>query len=181
MQQSWRTDSDKLTFIACLPLAPSNSPSTVQPGTADAPSQLLGDVNLFLTQAEEDDEGVIGELELMIAPTAHRRKGYGRATVLTFMQYITAHLSSILTEYGDGQTPKIEKPRLLQLKVKIGSKNEKSIALFESIGFLKVGEGPNYFGEVELVFEGFLGKDRIKGLRDKFGVVTYDELCYGQA
>ncbi|PBP25143.1 N-acetyltransferase [Diplocarpon rosae] len=178
MQQSWRADHDKLTFIACLPLP---SPTTaLEPGISDSPTQMLGDVNLFLTPSDEDDEGVIGELELMIAPTSQRRKGYGRAAVLAFMQYITSNLASILSEYGKGQTPKIDKPKLLQLKVKIGSKNVKSIRLFEGIGFLKVGEGPNYFGEVELVFEGFLGESRLEGLREKYKVENYEEMRYGE-
>ncbi|KAI6710033.1 hypothetical protein JHW43_007414 [Diplocarpon mali] len=152
--------------------------SVLEPGTSDSPAHMLGDVNLFLTPSDEDDEGVVGELELMIAPTSQRRKGYGRATVLAFMQYITSSLTSILSEYGEGQTPKIDKPRLLQLKVKIGSKNVKSIRLFESIGFLKVGEGPNYFGELELVFEGFLGDARVEGLRKKYRVESYQEISY---
>ncbi|PBP20907.1 N-acetyltransferase [Diplocarpon rosae] len=178
MQQSWRTDHDKLTFIACVPL-PSLT-TVLEPGISDSPTQMLGDVNLFLTPSDEDDEGVIGELELMIAPTSQRRKGYGRATVLAFMQYITSNLASILSEYGMGQTPRIDKPKLLQLKVKIGSKNVKSIRLFEGIGFLKVGEGPNYFGEVELVFEGFLGDSRLEGLRRKYKVENYQEIRYGE-
>ncbi|KAJ5035428.1 uncharacterized protein L3040_007896 [Drepanopeziza brunnea f. sp. 'multigermtubi'] len=216
MQKSWRSDGDKLTFIACLPL-PSPPPSAattittitslspIQPGTFDGPAQMIGDVNLFLSPADEDDdndddEGVIGELELMIAPTSRRRQGYGRAAILAFMQYITTHLSSILAEFGggdgdedeDGQTTtprrttrrSIErKPttKLSQLKVKIGSKNEKSIALFESIGFVKVGEGPNYFGELELVFGGSLEEGSIKALREKFGVDGYEEVAYGSS
>jgi hypothetical protein len=70
---------------------------------------------------------------------------------------------------------------LLQLKVKVGSKNEKSIRLFESIGFIKVAEGPNYFGEFELVFEGFLGKERTGGLMGKYGIERYREMEYVQA
>ena len=67
---------------------------------------------------------------------------------------------------------------LLQLKVKIGSKNDQSIKLFESIGFLKVEEGPNYFGEFELVFEGFLGKERIVALCERCDIRGYEEAAY---
>lgn len=70
------------------------------------------------------------------------------------------------------------KMKLLQLKVKIGSKNEKSIRLFEGIGFVKVEEGENYFGEIELVFEGFLGEQRLGDLEASFGVKGYRELPY---
>jgi RimJ/RimL family protein N-acetyltransferase len=144
---------------------------------------MLGDVNLFLTPADEDEEGCIGELELMIAPQEKRRQGYGRATVLAFLHYIQLHLDSILEEYGgavggEDSGAARKKMRLLQLRVKIGSKNLKSIGLFESLGFVKVGEGENYFGEVELVFEGFLGEGRIEALLTKWGVEGYGELQY---
>ena len=110
----------------------------------------------------------------MIAPTSHRRHGYGRATILTFLHYIQTHLPSILSEYKSKEG--VERMSLLQLKVKIGSKNEKSIKLFESIGFIKVVEGPNYFGEFELVFEGFLGEERTRGLLERWEIEGYREI-----
>lgn len=112
----------------------------------------------------------------MIALTSHRRQGYGRATILTFLHYIQTHLTEILAEYKTKEG--VEKMSLLQLKVKIGSKNEKSIKLFESIGFIKVVEGPNYFGEFELVFEGFLGEEWTRGLLRKYGIEEYREVGY---
>ena len=115
----------------------------------------------------------------MIASTSHRRQGYGRATILTFLHYIHSHLSKILTEYKAKEGA--EKMSLLQLKVKIGSKNEKSIKLFENIGFVKVAEGPNYFGEFELVFEGFLGKERTRDMMEKYCIEGYREIEYIQA
>jgi hypothetical protein len=173
---------------------------------------LIGDINLFLTPAGEDEEGCIGEIELMIAPLSARRQGYGRATLLAFLMYIQNHLDEILTEYKssiaqkqslgededknhgtkdgdrdgemDGKNDRKRdgefdgKMKLLQLKVKIGGKNEGSIHLFRSVGFLKAGEGENYFGEVEMVFEGFLGKDRIEGFMDRWGTGAYEELEY---
>lgn len=171
MQESWRSDADKLTFIACQP-----STSDDLSGADDAPDRMLGDVNLFLTPADEDDEGCIGEIELMIAPTAMRRKGYGRATLLAFLNYIQTHLQEILGEYKVSQ--KQEKTKLLQLRVKIGSKNVRSINLFESVGFVKVSESANYFGELELGFEGFLGDVRIESLLAKHGVENYREVRY---
>jgi hypothetical protein len=155
----------------------------------DAPERMLGDINLFLTLADEDPEGCIGELELMIAPTEARRRGYGRAALLAFLMYLQKHLDGILEEYGasakqdsqelDADGEKSEgKMRLLQLRVKIGSKNEKSIKLFTSVGFVKVGEGPNYFGEVEMVFEGFLEEGKVEGLFEKWEITGYEELKY---
>jgi hypothetical protein len=97
------------------------------------------------------------------------------------MHYIQRHLPSILEDYTQSQSytgRTKEKIRLLQLKVKIGSKNEESIKLFESIGFLKVEEGPNYFGEFELVFEGFLGEDRTKGMLKRWDIEGYREMKY---
>ncbi|KAH8820072.1 N-acetyltransferase-like protein 9 [Xylogone sp. PMI_703] len=190
MQRSWRTDHDKLTFIACLPtttssfsgLVKKDDPPLLKPGLADAPDRMIGDVNLFLSPADEDEEGCIGELELMIAPTAMRRKGYGRAAILAFLYYLQTHLQKILAEYKRGQAQAegqdLEKMSLLQLKVKIGGSNEKSIKLFESIGFIKVYQSPNYFGEFELVLEGFLGEERVRGLLEKYGVEGYQEVRY---
>ena len=176
MQQSWRQDNDKLTFIACLPTLLSSDQVEVEAGALDSPNQMIGDVNLFLSVADEDPEGCIGELELMIAPTTQRRQGYGRATILAFMNYIQGHLPEILEEFAKKE--KVEKMALLQLKVKIGGKNEKSIKLFESIGFIKVEESANYFGEFELVLEGFLGEQSTSRLLERFGVTGYREVEY---
>ena len=177
MQESWRQDSDKLTFIACLPPPTSLLDQTVvKSGTLDSPKHMIGDVNLFLSSADEDPEGCIGELELMIAPISQRRQGYGRATILTFLRYIQNHLSEILEEFA--KQKRVEKMALLQLKVKIGGNNEKSINLFESIGFIKVEKSANYFGEFELVLEGFLGEERTSELLEKFMVKEYREVTY---
>lgn len=189
MQASWREDGDKITFIACLPLLSPEASLRVQ--ADDSPDRMVGDINLFLTPAEEDEEGCIGEIELMIAETKFRRRGLGRAAVLAFMRYLESHLDEILSEYassfqhgdqneGQDQSPERRNMKLLQLRVKIGSKNLKSIGLFESLGFVKTGEGENYFGEVELVFEGWLGKGRLEGLMGKFGVKGYREVGYAK-
>lgn len=172
MQASWRGDHDKLTFIACMP----SSFAAIREGEFDAPDRMIGDINLFLSPADEDEEGCIGELELMIAPKDARRQGFGRATVLAFLHYIQIHLDELLAEYKTKLG--LDKMKLLQLKVKIGSKNEKSIKLFESLGFIKVGESPNYFGEFELVFEGFLDHERTRDLMGRYAVLDYRELQY---
>ncbi|KAM3075604.1 hypothetical protein ACMFMG_007739 [Clarireedia jacksonii] len=211
MQQSWRKDHDKLTFIICVPPSSSSSPTESQPPNHQSSTsqkeqkpqpQMIGDINLFLTPADEDpDEGCIGEIELMIAPMEMRGRGYGRAAVLAFMGYLERELGGIVGEYRRGSDGSKEgeedglevdedgkeagkrengkKMNLLQLRVKIGSKNEKSIGLFESIGFVRVGEGENYFGEVELVFEGWLGRERVEGLMGKFGLEGWKEVRWG--
>lgn len=55
MQSSWRDDADKCTFIVL--------DSECWPGQAEENS-MVGDVNLFLTEA---DDPTVGEIEIMIA------------------------------------------------------------------------------------------------------------------
>jgi hypothetical protein len=69
----------------------------------------------------------------------------------------------------------------MQLRVKIGEANEKSLKLFEGLAFKKISESVSYFGEWELWFDGVFGVDgsaegRIKELVERFGVKEYDEL-----
>jgi RimJ/RimL family protein N-acetyltransferase len=159
MQGSWRKDADKLTFIVCLP--PSPIPTSITPGQDDAPSQMLGDINLFLVDNDDDEDyddgtnintnnndttaSILGEIELMIALPSHHRKGHGRASLLAFLHYILTNTSAILADYSKGT-----KTQLSYLRVKISETNTKSIALFESVGFIRTSAEANYFGEVEL-------------------------------
>ncbi|KAM0721686.1 hypothetical protein Q7P37_002611 [Cladosporium fusiforme] len=161
MQQSWRTDADKLTFIVCLPREESASESDstgVQGGKDDRPERMIGDINLFLFEPEDEDEDadsqgpkpsspVIGEIELMIARKDLHRQGYGRAALLSFMSYVLDSWAGIAAEYGNGAKTGRE---LDYLRVKINQSNERSIALFNSVGFVQTAAGANYFGEIEL-------------------------------
>lgn len=45
---------------------------------------MIGDVNLFLNDAEDAH---CGEIEIMIAEGTARQKGYGIETLCTFMRY----------------------------------------------------------------------------------------------
>jgi RimJ/RimL family protein N-acetyltransferase len=145
MQQSWRNDEDKLTFISCLPQ--SSLDAACEAGVSDSASRMLGDVNLFLTT--DDDDNIIGELELMIAVSASQGKGHGRSSLLAFLSYIGRHGDEIANEYRPGCNSRIE-----YLHVRIGEDNERSLKLFQSLGFTKVSETANYFGENELRMEG---------------------------
>lgn len=164
MQQSWRTDNDKLTFIVCQSKKSTSETEIVQGGHDDCPERMIGDINLFLFEPEDDDgdddngvqasngdrssQAIVGEIELMIARKDLHRQGYGRAALLAFTSYILDSWESIAAEYssagGESSRP------LDYLRVKINQSNTRSIALFQSIGFEQTPEGANYFGEVEL-------------------------------
>ena len=112
----------------------------------------------------------------MIAPTSHRRQGLGRAAILTFLRYFEHQRSAILNEFATKEG--MNRCGLSRLKVKIGSKNEKSIKLFESIGFVKIKDEPNYFGELELVLEKSSLSEKIEGMLEKWSIEGYREFWY---
>lgn len=170
MQRSWRTDPDKLTFILCQPLdiAKTNdhaSATSIRAKEDDPPERMIGDINLFLfrpdseeTEADVSNLGgnVVGELELMIAHKEMQQKGYGRAALVAFIDYILANWSVIAKEdvqQGKGDASEGKDLPALQLsflRVKVKLNNAGSIRLFESVGFVRTVEEANYFGEVEL-------------------------------
>ncbi len=155
MQKSWREDADKLTFIVCLPpdqfFVDDDGNVELQGGEddVDGEERMVGDVNLFLSESEEDfEEGLcVGEVEIMVARIDLQGKGIGTAVLLTFLWYVLSHLEGMLGEYSTS----LGKVKVMKyLRVKIDAENEKSIKLFERVGFKKVSQKPNYFNELEL-------------------------------
>ncbi|KAK5630845.1 hypothetical protein RRF57_006560 [Xylaria bambusicola] len=199
-QQSWRTAHDKLTFIVCQPAArihailnstsSTSSPaettdadaitsvSVIYAGEDDADARMVGDVNLFLTpdDGDDDEKGVTeeveidsgkeksgtrhvkGEIDIMVATPEHRRKGHGESAVRAFLTFLHRHRDAILDEYVRGQQlhnaeiPATERCqiRISRLVAKINAENKGSIKLFENLGFRRDGE-PDYFNEVTMV------------------------------
>lgn len=200
MQASWRQDADKLTFIICvLPLVSSPTatetcntghlqiPPLVTSGKDDAPEHMIGDVNLFLYpcdeegNGEDEDEIVVGELEIMIARAEARGNGLAREALQAFMWYVMDSLPAVLEEYTRGCGSSKKRPnRLSYLRVKIDKDNTRSLGLFETLGFCRVSE-PNYFGEVELRLEIGEKKRTSMDAEDKEASCSARKLSYGHA
>ncbi|WFD21815.1 Prohibitin-1, subunit of the prohibitin complex (Phb1p-Phb2p) [Malassezia equina] len=132
MQQSWRDDDDKLTFIVLVL-------TRAVPREADTASLLsacamAGDVNVFLTPRHNDDDdeeappSTYAEMEVMIAEHAWRRRGLGREALQLLLHYITKQATS----------PFPLDPR--RLFARIAMDNAPSIALFKQLGFETVKE-----------------------------------------
>ena len=154
MQERWRADGDKLTFIVSRKLdIPDAIVDGLMAGHDDETLEMLGDVNMFLTTVhdEEDAPVIFGELEIMIAAKHQHRKGYGKAALLAFLGYITRHETEIIHEFLKTRYWPTKKPsRFSYFTAKIGEHNHPSLALFSSLGFTKASEEPNYWGEYEL-------------------------------
>ncbi|KAI0883197.1 GNAT domain-containing protein [Annulohypoxylon maeteangense] len=173
-QASWRTSGDKLTFIICKGASFSNLAASASPviaGKVDVPGSMAGDVNAFISPwdpADYEDRVTIceeyetkaycaAEIDIMIADPTSRGKGLGRAAVAAFLLYIRRNLDEILGEFDGWSRDNKGKHKTRVLKevaAKIYEDNTASIALFKSLGFKQRG-GVNYFGEIELVLEGF--------------------------
>lgn len=167
MQRAWRQDGDKLTFILCRRPTPSPPATSLQAGTDDPPERMLGDVNLFLFPFDPDTppptpepDALVGELELMLARRTDRGQGHGRTALLAFTAYILAHWTELAREYqrsrvrGQGSGQAETAPALAYLRARIHETNERSMGLFESVGFARTGTGANFFGEVEVRWKG---------------------------
>ncbi|KAG5643429.1 hypothetical protein DXG03_000937 [Asterophora parasitica] len=138
MQQKWRLDEDKLTFIVlavgenfALPMnADAGALSPTDSAIAALP--MVGDVNLFLkgtvpglnsnlsttisspvsqvdAEEEEGDE-FEAEVEVMIAEPAFRRKGLALDALRLLLEYATGGPSSSFAPNPDGSAPTVTRP-----------------------------------------------------------------------
>jgi RimJ/RimL family protein N-acetyltransferase len=175
MQQSWRTDTDKLTFILCLP------PAQPHDHTAEIMA-MIGDVNMFLSIHEEENgrTSLVGELELMVALKTFQRRGYGRAALLTFLYYILDHEFEIVHEFTGKDFRHTNIGKFDCLIAKIKEENERSLQLFESVGFERASAVPNFFGEFELKHCG-LSIDAVRKMMSDHDIEQYQEGKYAEA
>jgi RimJ/RimL family protein N-acetyltransferase len=150
MQQSWKNDEEKCTFIILAKSACSTSEfiKEIEEGNIDEDDSdcandfdfihetldvMIGDVNLFLSDIEEDidddnvendivgDEssnaGVQAELDIMIAEDKYRKLGMGTEASLMMMLYGAQNL------------------RIRKYIVKVKEENVASRNMFEKLGF----------------------------------------------
>jgi RimJ/RimL family protein N-acetyltransferase len=97
MQQSWRDDDKKCTFI--LLSRSSTSPET---------ERMVGDVNLFLSQ--DDNDTSQAEIDVMIAEESYRGKGMGTEAVMLMMIYGMnfLHIHKFFAKIKEENTASIE-------------------------------------------------------------------------
>ncbi|XP_046584687.1 N-acetyltransferase 9-like protein [Haliotis rubra] len=136
MQEAWRQDLDKCTFII---LDVDLYQKSGEPTQCDREiGAMVGDVNLFFNEGEKH----VAEIEIMIAESSARGRGLGKEALLSMMRY------------------GVEVLGLTKITAKIGYSNSPSLAMFNKLGFIEVSRS-DIFKEVtlELVVD-----DKAKGV-----------------
>ncbi|KAG0284377.1 N-acetyltransferase 9 [Linnemannia gamsii] len=125
MQESWRVDENKCTFII---LARETPEQEITPENALVQS-MVGDVNLFFN---DHDDPHSAEIEIMIAESSYRRKGMGLEALRMMMTYAYQSLGT------------------KRITAKISTENKSSIQLFlTQLGFVQISYS-QIFEEVTL-------------------------------
>ncbi|KAJ2355035.1 N-acetyltransferase 9 [Coemansia sp. RSA 2618] len=123
MQQSWRTDDDKCTFIVL-----SKDPDAKDCNLLDI-SRMIGDVNFYLNNADNPKEA---ELEVMIAEQEYAGRGIATEVLHLMMHYAVNDIG------------------VDDFVVRIKDSNGASIYIFENkLGFRETERAP-VFKEVTL-------------------------------
>ena len=160
MQKSWRDDTDKCIFIV---LAREKCSFDDGDFIANNRSAMVGDVNLFLTNEEvdEDQESSLyqqAEIDIMIAEQEFRGKGLGREACLLMMNFGAMKLN------------------LRRFFSKISEENIASLALFEQkLGFIKCDYAA-CFKQFELERKETTPEQMIESLKDITGFDTLETI-----
>lgn len=130
MQQKWVQDPDKLTFIVL-------DRTIFERTGGDEVASMIGDTNIFLPDPNQDELIGSGEIEVMIAEKMHRQNGKGRETV------------QLMLRLG------YEQLGITRFLAKIKLDNDVSQSMFESVGFIRVGES-EVFEEITMELTDFV-------------------------
>lgn len=109
--------------------------------TQDEIEAMIGDTNIFL---KNDEDVEIGEIEVMIAEKNARGKGMGKETVLMMLRYGSLekkwHINLFFNFIHIFSILGIENLQIKTYQAKILMDNHQSIAMFQNLGFEKIGE-----------------------------------------
>ncbi|KAI9294836.1 n-acetyltransferase 9-like protein [Neoconidiobolus thromboides FSU 785] len=123
MQDSWREDEDKCTFI--LFVAEKEELINESNDTTQIKGKIIGDVNLFLNDFEDKNSA---EIEIMVAEKSYRGKGLGLLALLMMMEYGIYYLYNFIQpNYLLG----VASLNLTRITSKIGESNTSSLKLFK--------------------------------------------------
>jgi RimJ/RimL family protein N-acetyltransferase len=174
MQESWRDDSAKCTFIVLAKEACLENDASVEGNDAfvqDNMHAMAGDVNLFLSDEDEetDDDGSDqekepsptedmiprrqAEVDIMIAETAYRRNGLGKEATCLMMMYGATHLD------------------IRRFFCKIKEDNTSSLTLFRKLGFQQCAYA-ECFQEIELEMKRDSSNEMVKAISTLLGSDT---------
>lgn len=129
MQKSWREDDDKCTFLILE--------KSVYEKTGDEIEALIGDTNIFLLEADDDEDGVdlkTGEIEIMIAEQPARGKRYGWESTLLMLAFGAKKLN--LRRYR--AITKDSNAKAIGMFTKMGFKEVKRVPVFQEVTFEKL-------------------------------------------